>query len=80
VVSHSAWNCHYALCQNATLGVWPVSVGSAYYVLNPQGDLKKTQELFSKKFLEQEGWEGVVGAPPTLQNLKGALENKALYM
>ena len=67
-------------CQVDTSGVWPMNIGSAYYVLNPQGDLKKTQELFSKKFSDQVGWEGVVGAPPTSQDLKEALENKSLYM
>ena len=60
--------------------VWPVDVDSAYFVVNPQGDLKKTQELFGGRFSRQEGWEGVVNAPPTPEQLSQALESKSLYM
>lgn len=53
---------------------------SAFYVLNPGGDLLKTQKVFSSWFSRQEGWEGVVGRPPTDSEFTGALQSKDLYM
>lgn len=57
-----------------------LDVHSAYFVVNPQGDLKKTEKLFGKWFSGEEGWEGVVGTPPETTQLSAALEEKDLYM
>ncbi len=60
--------------------VWPVDTNSTYFVVNPQGNLKKTEEMFGGRFSKCEGWEGVVGTPPPPGQLRQALETKSLYM
>ena len=57
-----------------------MDVNSAYFVVNPQGDLKKTERLFGERFSRQEGWEGVVGTPPPTDALTTALQCKSLYV
>ena len=57
-----------------------MDVQSAYYVVNPQGDLEKTEKLFGGWFSREEGWEGVVGKPPPTEQLSAALQEKDVYM
>ena len=57
-----------------------MDVNSAYFVVNPQGDLKKTEKLFGPQFSQQAGWEGVVGTPPPTNDLIAALQRKSLYV
>ncbi len=57
-----------------------VDVQSTYFVLNPQGDLKKTEKLFGERFSGEEGWEGVIGKAPPTDQLTAALQEKELYM
>ena len=53
--------------------------GSAFYVLNPAGDLTKTQKAFEGSFARPP-WEGVTGEPPPTSALKSALCAKDLYV
>ena len=48
--------------------------------MNPQGDLKKTEQLFGEWFSREEGWEGVVGVVPPIDQLSTALQEKDMYM
>lgn len=57
-----------------------MDVQSAYFVVNPQGDLKKTEKLFGGWFSKEEGWEGVVGKAPPTEQLSAALQEKDVYM
>ncbi|KAI1317841.1 hypothetical protein EDD11_007643 [Mortierella claussenii] len=51
-----------------------------YYVLNPGGDLKSTEEEFKDYVESQEGWEGIVGrAPMDLECING-LSKHDLYI
>ena len=53
--------------------------GNAYYVLNPAGDLTRTQQTFEESFASQP-WEGVTGQPPPMETLSSALRSKDLYV
>ena len=39
---------------------------SVFYIVNPSGDLYKTQERFEEIFKQQPNWEGVIGRKPTV--------------
>ena len=57
-----------------------VDSSQGYYVLNPGGDLDKTQRTFASTFARPP-WEGVSGTPgPTAAALAGALARKQLYV
>ena len=45
----------------------------AYYVLNPGGDLARTQATFETAFAEPP-WEGVAGRPPPVDAVREALQ------
>lgn len=57
-----------------------MDVNSTYFVVNPGGDLKKTEKLFKDWFGGQEGWEGVVGTAPPTDEFSTALQEKDLYV
>ena len=63
-------------------GAGPGGVRSseAFYVLNPAGDLKKTQGAFEADFTSVATWEGVVGTAPTPEAVERALSSKDLYI
>ena len=50
----------------------PPTSGGATYILNPAGDLANTEQRMGP-FLEQRGWSGIVGRPPTLKEFSSAL-------
>ncbi|KAI8855054.1 peptidase family C50-domain-containing protein [Chytridium lagenaria] len=51
-----------------------------FYVLNPNGDLKGTQMEFEELFHSQEGWNGVVGVPPTADEFMNGLQKSDLFV
>jgi separase len=53
-----------------------------YYVLNPSGDLGRTEGRFLSwlKDMGKAGWEGVIGRPPSEQQFLDALSRKDLVM
>lgn len=56
---------------------------SAYYVLNPSGDLKATEGRFAPWLADMKkkvGWSGIVGRAPSEQELLHALEHKELVV
>lgn len=57
---------------------------SCYYVINPAGDLKNTDEFFRENVSEicqrEKSWSGVIGTEPTFEELKDNLEGKNLYL
>lgn len=57
-----------------------MDVHSTYFVVNPQGDLKKTEKMFGDWFSNEKGWNGVVGQPPDPSKLSTALQEKDLYV
>jgi separase len=62
------------------VGCKELDTKSTFYVVNPEGDLKKTEELFRGWFTREEGWEGVVGELPPSEVLSTALQEKDLFV
>ena len=56
-----------------------VDCSDVYYLLNPGGDLKATQETFEGLFTRQ-GWDGAAGAAPPASRLARALEERSLFL
>ena len=54
----------------------------SYFVLNPSGDLKATEDRFSAwlKGMKAVGWDGIIGRAPSEQQLVDALTNRDLVM
>ena len=60
-----------------------VSTKRVFYILNPSGDLTKTQEVFTPWLdaMEQRaGWKGIRGRPPTELELLAALKDYELVL
>lgn len=57
-----------------------INTDKGYYVINPGGDLKRTEENLSPKFNCLNGWSGVIGIPPTETELMKAFDEANLYM
>lgn len=53
-----------------------------YYILNPSGDLGRTESRFKDwaTEMEQVGWQGVTGRAPSEQEFLTALQNQDLVM
>lgn len=53
-----------------------------YYILNPSGDLGRTEGRFKAwlKDMDHVGWEGIVGHPPSEQQFLDALSRKDLVV
>ncbi|XP_064161060.1 separin isoform X1 [Anguilla rostrata] len=58
-------------------GVDPQQV---YYVLNPDANLKDTEERFKEWFTSESAWQGVCGTPPSPDQLQEAVATKDLYI
>lgn len=52
---------------------------NTFYVLNPSGDLEKTQAAFESWFKDQLGWDGKAGQVPTIEEYADGLEQHDLY-
>ena len=51
-----------------------------YYLLNPTGDLTKTEKRFGDRFLQSFGSNGCQGSAPPGDQLKSALEDNDIYI
>lgn len=56
-----------------------VSADNGYYILNPGGDLVKTESRFKEKFEVMSGWSGITGKRPSEETILNALSKKELY-
>lgn len=57
-----------------------VSRNSAFYVLNPGGDLKDTQKEFEAVFSSMPEWDGITQTMPAEFQCKDALQSRDIYM
>jgi Peptidase family C50 len=57
-----------------------VNLSSAYYTINPSGDLQTTQDTFEAWFKSLRGWSGHAGSPPSSSELAHALQSKELFV
>ncbi len=53
-----------------------------YYLLNPSGDLNRTEGRFNEwaEDMESAGWQGIVGRPPSEQQFLNALQDRDLVV
>ena len=53
-----------------------------FYVLNPSGDLKTTQSTYEATFKQYEpfGWQGIVGKPPSEEEMLQGLQRSDLVL
>jgi len=51
-----------------------------YYVINPKGDLRKTQESFEEYFKSRSDWDGVIGQPPPQEAYAAGLRERDLFV
>jgi hypothetical protein len=57
-----------------------INAKRAFYLLNAEGDLAKTQECFEVQFKRRLGWQGLVGIRPTADEYKHALTEHDLFV
>ncbi|ODV87668.1 hypothetical protein CANARDRAFT_25911 [[Candida] arabinofermentans NRRL YB-2248] len=57
-----------------------IDPNKGYYVINPSGDLKKTELRFKDSFEGMVGWNGQVGIKPTEQDIGRGLHQSNLYV
>ncbi|KAL7422127.1 separin protein [Cryptotrichosporon argae] len=70
-----------AACE-PTLERRQIDTRKTYYILNPSGDLKVTQETIEPflKSMDGKGWKGVIGRPPTELEMEHALKEHDLVL
>ena len=51
-----------------------------YYVINPGGDLQRTESNLSPKFKDLDGWSGLIGEVPDDSDILKAFDEKNLYI
>lgn len=57
-----------------------VDSNKGYYVLNPGGDLKRTEQNLLPWFKELGGWDGIISKPPTDLDIIRAFDERNLYI
>ncbi|THV00746.1 hypothetical protein K435DRAFT_963900 [Dendrothele bispora CBS 962.96] len=59
-----------------------VNPRKGYYIMNPSGDLSKTEKRFEEWLngMEEVGWKGIKGRPPSELEVLNALENEDLVV
>ena len=68
------------LIRNRSVSNNELDISNTFYVLNPNGDLKKTQDNFEKAFKKNKGWSGIVGRKPTSDEYLNALVSSDFFM
>ncbi|XP_019850112.1 PREDICTED: uncharacterized protein LOC105312138 isoform X2 [Amphimedon queenslandica] len=72
------------LCAGLTLqterGQSGINPSSTYYVINPSGDLKRTQEVFADWFEREVGWTGVIGRRPSTDEFISGLKDHDTFI
>lgn len=51
-----------------------------YYVVNPSGDLINTERAFGEWFESEEGWNGVIGRRPSIDEFVNGLQTRDTFM
>ncbi|KAF9431145.1 hypothetical protein BGZ94_008295 [Podila epigama] len=57
-----------------------VDARRTFYVLNPGGDLKRTEQEFGDYVSHQPGWQGVIGRPPLDMECINGMVNNDIYI
>lgn len=77
--------CTHGLSRNTSEGTVDrakINPRSTYYVLNPSGDLGATEGRFRSWLKEMHGvgWQGVIGRPPSEQQVLNAMSENDMFM
>lgn len=51
-----------------------------FYLVNPGGDLPRTQSTFEPWLSKNEHWDGIIGRPPMSIEIEGALSKSDIFM
>lgn len=57
-----------------------IQSGNTFYIVNPGGDLLKTQEAFEEVFKQQTDWKGIIGRIPSCDEFKSAITGYDLFL
>lgn len=57
-----------------------VSSENGYYIINPGGDLSRTEEILGPKFKELASWNGSIGVKPLESEIINSFKNSNLYI
>ncbi|KAJ3296458.1 hypothetical protein HK104_001597 [Borealophlyctis nickersoniae] len=57
-----------------------VNAASAFYIVNPAGDLPNTQKEYERDFESEETWSGIIGRAPTETECEEALSNNDVFL
>ncbi|KAK6462122.1 separin protein [Scheffersomyces coipomensis] len=57
-----------------------VDKSSLYYIINPGGDLRRTEEKFRPMFSKQRNWNGLTGSKPNEENLMQNIAKTDLFV
>ena len=83
VPSLSFLSCLVILCSSSHSNISSsVSIDThrTFYLVNPKGDLVKTEKAFRRWFVEEEGWKGVTSREPTSDEIESALQDHHMFM
>ncbi|CAG7851277.1 Separase; AltName: Full=Protein EXTRA SPINDLE POLES; Short=AtESP; AltName: Full=Protein RADIALLY SWOLLEN 4 [Serendipita indica DSM 11827] len=60
----------------------PLDPANVFYLLNPEGDLKRTEETFAPwlRQMSKVGWKGIIGRRPNVFEVQQALETADLFI
>ena len=59
---------------------YEICIRSAYYLLNPGGDLQTTQKKFESFFRRQKRWHGIVGEAPAEKDILEELASSDMFV
>jgi separase len=78
----SRWQMERFTSGQATVNRAVINPRKGYYILNPSGDLSRTQDFFKDwvKEMGDAGWDGISGKAPTELQMQEALKNNDLVM
>ena len=57
----------------------PVPTDKSFCILNPQGDLSRTEQTFAP-WLKKQGWRGLIGKAPSKAQLVTAVTENDLFV
>ncbi|CAL1276043.1 unnamed protein product [Larinioides sclopetarius] len=57
-----------------------VDCNNTFYILNPSGDLKYSEEYFKHQFEKQANWKGITGRAPVPQEFSSAFKSHDLFV
>ena len=66
-------------CDNSSLPM-KVDPKTAFFILNPQGDLENTEKTFMNVFTHDFEWDGNIGSLPDSETVKVAIRSRDLFV